>query len=162
MKKLYYASFSGLSMTSRVIRGFTRSMGTSHIGVWDPENEKLIEAWGGLRIKWGWSNFKNHTLGTEYELWTLDVPDDVYETCMNTYREWADTGHDYDWLAVIGFVLRLRRENRRGDSCSEGAIRPLAAAMGWKKTNPAFVSPADFVSIIEAAGGDGVKKAVGF
>jgi hypothetical protein len=153
MQKLIFVSFFGVSWASRLIRAVTRSMGTSHIAVWDTEKETLIEAWGGVSLCWRWSNFKNHTPGTQYEVWELDVDDKVYNTCMETYRKWADMGHPYDYIAILGFILRMRRENIYGDFCSEGAVRPLALALGWTKITPAFISPADFIALIQAAGG---------
>ena len=162
MKTLYYVSFAGISFMSRVIRAFTRSMGTSHIAIWDAKNSTLIEAWGPglLQTRWGWSDSGKHTPGTKYEVWGLDVPGDVYAHCMGVYHRWADEGHSYDWLSVLAFVFRWRRDNPNGDCCSEGSMRPLAEAMNWDKINPAFVSPADFVALIQAAGGRVVTEGI--
>ena len=155
MKTLIYYAFKGTSFTSKMTKSFTRS-DLSHIAIWDKEKNNLIEAKKiGLimKLEWGWSHVSNHKEGTTYEEWHLQVPDDIWDSCMNTYRTWAENSHPYDWQSIFGFLLRRQRDDKDGDCCSEGAMRPLAKAMNWDKINPAFVSPADFVNLIQSANG---------
>jgi len=95
MTKVRFVAFKGLSLASKAIQFFTRSMGYSHIAFLGPTGmngkdlefdykndcpvnltgkEKLIECWpykGNRWQEWSVSCMSNHTAGTPYEVWEL-------------------------------------------------------------------------------------------
>lgn len=153
--KLKFVSFRGKSLTSKAIKFWTRSE-YSHIAV-QPFDDLpiLIEAWphkGGFKTWWDWSSLEQHTPGTPFEVWAIDVPIEVEKSCMNQYNKWAREKQSYDWRGIIGFVFKFVRDAKKGRFCSEGAIEPLAREMDWNRITPSHISPQNFVEIIQAAG----------
>lgn len=153
--QLKWALFKGISLTSKLIKFWTRSE-YSHVGFLLNECV-LIECWGAsspFDVKWGFSipPFSKHRKNTHVEIWCLDVSKQEFEFVTGFMLRLAQLEYKYDWLGVIGFVLKVDKHNRSGFFCSEGCIYPLVKAKGWKSIKPHHVSPAEFVNIIEAAG----------
>lgn len=152
-RKLEFAAFKGVSLLSNMIRMHTRG-DYSHIGIVD--GDRLIEQWPhGASIWDSWmdySDWDNHTKGTPYEIWSLELPVTDYEYCMNYYQVEAERKTPYDFRGILGFITK-GNDNPDKTFCSEAAIIPLVKIMGWDRTDPATVDPSRFVSILQAAGG---------
>lgn len=157
MPELKFVAFRGKSVVSRLIRYFTRSPEYSHIAVLVPKMKNtLIEAWnheGGMKQWTDFSAIKQHSPGTRYEIWTLEVSEDVYKHCTNYYGHHAQQKTPYDYRGIIGFILKKTvKQNKKKLFCSELAITPLAEAREWDKVIPSHIDPGNFVDIIQAAG----------
>jgi len=157
MKELKFVAFRGKSWVSKAIRYFTRSKDYSHIAILMEEQKGiLIEAWthGGLTQWTDYSSIDKHTPGTKYEIWTLEVPDDVYEHCMNYYKHHAEQKTRYYYAGILGFIFKKSvKQNKNKLFCNEEAITPLCEAMPWAKIVPSNTNPETFIYIIQAAGG---------
>ena len=153
-KPLYFVAFKGTSWTSRLQRFFTRS-DYSHIAYLPVRFQSdLIEAWHiDGKLRWGFSCFANHTSGTPYEVWCLEVPDEIHRDVNDDHLFIARNQIGYDYWGVASFVLKITKDDPRKLFCSEGCIRKLAELKRWNKIRPEHVSPEDFVRIIQAAGG---------
>ena len=158
--QLVFLAFKGKSMTSKVIRFWTRSKNYSHIAM--SVDGKLIEAWphGGNPLKaWvDYGSFENHKEGTEVEIWTLEVSESVYHYCLEQWRKMAELGVPYDWKSIIGFVLKSSKDKKNRLFCSEAAIKPLVEILLLDRINPNHVDPQSFIELIQAMGGMCVKK----
>ena len=155
MKKLKYAAFKGRSIFSDAINFYTRGE-YSHIAINDWANDRLIEQWphdGGFIRSWmDYSSFDKHEPGTEYEIWTLEVPNFVYDYCMTYYYDEADKKTAYDWKGIWNFVFK-GDDDKHKTFCSEAAVIPLCKSLNWNKIDPASVHPSFFVYLLQAAGG---------
>ena len=153
--------FDGVSFTSNGIRFFTRSKwGHEAIEVSPSASLPLIEAWhfeDGLR--WGYSSYDKHTPGTEYEVWGLPVSQDEYDYCMGEYDRYARTKMPYDRIGIVGFVLKWKRDSKKGMFCSEGCSRSIIEKRKYD-INPAHVSPEDAYRMVQFAGGELIRKGV--
>lgn len=180
MRKLRWAAFKGKSLISKAIRFYTRSTDYSHIAVvnspldttqlldvvtLNKKHQFLIEAWnhsGNPFKQWiDFSGFDAHSTRTEYEIWELEVNDEIYTACMRAWREMAKEKVKYDWASIIGFVLKTKKDVNSGKMmCSEMSITPIAYWKNWLKIRPHKVHPDYFICLIQAAGGQMVKVGV--
>lgn len=157
MPELKFVAFKGKSWVSKCIRYFTRSPQYSHIAILVPGMKNtLIEAWnheGGMKQWTDFSAIRKHTPGTQYEIWTLEVSEDVFKHCVNYYAHHAQQKTPYDYMGIIGFILKKTvKQNKKKLFCSELAITPLVEAKLWHKIIPSNTDPDRFVGIIQAAG----------
>ncbi len=150
---LKFVAFKGVSKLSNIIKFFTRSE-YSHIAVLLQDNT-LIEAWGKIPdVKWMYSSFKAHTVGTPFDVYGIELARKEEELAIRFYKFLAETNVRYNWLGVVGFVLPFFTSSG-GYFCSEGCWEGLRFASrefwhteGWK------VSPDLFVRLILAHGGE--------
>ncbi len=164
MEKLIFYSFYGKSFISKLIKFWTRSK-ISHIaiGLEKPWNYELIEAWkeknSKFKVNWHFTNLDNHTKGTKYDIWELEVSEDMYKFCMEKYYNYAFYKMEYDWKAIFSFVFKTKKENRKGKMCSEGAIKPILI---WENINSKIdaskINPQDFLNLISMIGAKKVKS----
>ncbi len=137
MIKIYVAQYQGISLTSRLIRWYTR-FSYSHSAYYDPVKKLVIEAWGG-----GVQEAKpldHHTAGTPIELFSLEVTREqkaVIEGFLN-----RQLGKRYDFPGVFGFVLKNRDRSNKW-FCSELVFAAflMADIPLLKRIEPARVSP---------------------
>jgi len=149
---IYYIAFKGISLVSKLIRFWTRG-DYSHVGVLI-NKDVYIEVWpeskfNAISMKWDkGSPFIKHKPKTEVTIFELEFKNkDDYLRMVNWY--YSLIGKPYDWLAIIGFVLRFKLKPNNKYFCSEGAITPLVEYFSWKHINPSIVSPERFVEIAD-------------
>jgi hypothetical protein len=177
MRKLYFCAFSGNSIISKFIKFWTRSS-YSHIAYLYIDEEKitdvfknekmyLIEVWkekGKTILQQYWQKvdcsnklfkdcFKNHKKGTKIDIWSIEVEEDKYKYVNKFINNLAINKTKYDYVAIVSFLLRLKKQENNKYFCSEGCIAPLVNVNFWYEINPSFVSPSDFIKILQAAGG---------
>jgi len=168
MKKLYFGAFIGHSIISKSIEFWTRSE-YSHISYLNYYDKFMIEVWSPpskspfrilnqfwQKIDWDVdveeALSKNHSPGTFIEIWSLPINEFKFNYINNFLVNLALNKTKYDYLAILSFVLKLKKQETKKYFCSEGVITPIVKAFGWDKINPSFVSPGDFVKIMQAAG----------
>ncbi len=164
MKTLKFYSFYGKSFISKIIKFWTRS-NISHIaiGLEKPWGYQLIEAWKNkknkFKVNWQFTNLNNHKKGTSYDVWELEVSDGMYDFCMTQYESYAFYNLPYDWKAVFGFLFKTKNENKKGRTCSEGAITPILI---YKNINSIIdsskINPQDFLNLISMLGAKKVSS----
>lgn len=150
---LRYAAFKGTSLVSRIIRFWTRSE-YSHIAYMTADGE-LIECFNHRpwSIRWGLVDppFKHHAPGTPCEIWELPVDEAVALRVDEFMHMLAEAEAPYDWLAVLGFVFKWKKEENGKYFCSEGCAAPLCTELEWTLP-PWRISPDTFVALIRASG----------
>lgn len=154
MKPLYFVSFKGKSITSKLQKFFLRSDECSHIAYLPSRYQSdLIEAWYiDGKLRWGFSSISLHQKGTPYTVWELQVPDAVFQAVDLDMKIIARDQVGYDYWGVASFVLKITHDSREKLFCSEGCMRELAKQMKWTRVRPEHVSPIEFERIIQAAG----------
>lgn len=160
MPNVRFVAFKGKSFVSKAIRFVTRSKKYSHIGFLDSKNY-LIECWPSSTNcfqHWCYSCFADHSPGTKFEIWGLEVNNNQQFLIEKTLETYAKKKTKYNWLGCLGFVFKFfgKRPNRL--FCSEGCVTPLVKFLGWNSITPSHVSPQDFVELIEAAGAKLVRR----
>jgi hypothetical protein len=168
MRKIYFGAFIGRSIISKFIEFWTRS-DYSHIAYFNIEEKFMVEVWSPpskspfriLNQYWQLINWKedltealeqNHSKDTIIEIWSFEVNEILYNYINNFMKQLAINKTKYDYLAILSFILRLKKQETKKYFCSEGCITPIVKSFNWYKINPAFVSPGDFVRILQAAG----------
>lgn len=150
MEPIRFVAFKGISFLSRLIRFWTRSE-YSHIAFLLEEG-LLIEAWkfeDGLR--WGYSSFNRHALGTPYEVWSLEVTPYQALAVREFLAELAKDRTPYDLRGFLGFVFK-NRDSKRKYFCSEGCARALVEAGVWPSLDTWRVHPGYFVDLLKVGG----------
>lgn len=162
MAKLCFAAFHGKSWTSKLVRFFTRSKSFSHVAYVESEG-CLIEPWptaGNPTMKWGFTTFHDHTPGTVVELWELEVSPEIAEASDKFFRTLASNKTSYDFAGALGFAFRWTKQQPKAYFCSEGCVWPLKTFLNWSTVVPEFISPRNFVELLEAAGGVEIRRMV--
>ena len=158
IKHIYYACFKGKSVTSKLIKFWTRSS-YSHVAVRYARG--FIEVWptgkNPLKQRWGFTNFKNHKKGTEYELWELPVESNHFDAIMSLYINLANNKTKYDWSSIFGFVLKWKKQSKKGYICSEGLWAPYDVLYDHWCKEPHEISPDLFVMLIQAFGAKKIR-----
>ena len=162
MNSVRFVAFKGKSFVSKVIRFVTRSKDYSHIAYLS-KNNQLIECWPTKTNPfqhWMVSNFGNHKLGTEYEVWRLHTGE--FSNKINNYFfSIVDSKTKYNWIGCLAFVVKFINSIRHGRLfCSEGCITPIVKFLDWNRVIPSHVSPQDFIELIQARGAKCIKREV--
>lgn len=156
--KVEFVAFKGISWTSKLIRFWTRSS-YSHIA-YKTERGDLIEAWhfeDGMR--WGYSFLSQHTKGTPYEVWALDVDDEKAEEVNKFLEQLADNKVPYDWHGILGFVFKVK-DDKSKYFCSEGCALALVKAGIWVDIDTWRVYPGFFVDLMKVSGFEKVEEGI--
>lgn len=146
-------SFEGRSLTSAVIRYVTRSKKWSHIACLKSDGT-IVECWPTAKnrfSKWIYSSLENHTKGTPYTVWGLPATSaEVWKFDKECDKV---IGTKYDWIGLVGFVIRFIPHCVPRLFCSEGATELVKMSTGrFAEWVPFRTSPQDFVEIFNAAG----------
>jgi len=171
MKTLKSAHFYGTSVVSKLIQFQTGPY--SHSAVWIeqeerdyiqsmtgkkklPFNIKLMEQWphGGFIESWmDYNTLDDHTKGTKYEVWGLEMSELDWEYCMNRYIKSCEDKREYDWAAIVHFKIRSVKEDPIKTFCSEEVIIPICEILSWDTIKPYNIHPTLAVNLLQAAGG---------
>ena len=166
MRQLTFVAFEGISLTSKIIKFFTRS-NISHVAFLAYEDLNiLVEPWpedpnsitSFFKQVWRSNKLENHTSGTKYTVWALNVDDHKWQKTREFYLELARSRCGYNWWGVIGFVIPLFKETPGKYFCSEGLVEGLKQGglipdtiKSWK------YSPDEFIELIQVLGAVQVK-----
>jgi len=150
------AAFKGITLTSKIIRFWTRSC-YSHVAyVFD---EGIIEAWkfkGGMR--WGYSDWSLHTPGTPVEIWEKEVTPEQKAIVEGVLKAMANAKTKYDWKGILGFVVKCD-DWKDKYFCSEGVAYALVKAGIWpKELNIHVIHPGYFVQLALVSGFKKIKE----
>jgi len=182
MKFLKSVHFHGISTVSQIIRRQTGDYSHTAIFV-GPEEKKyirkmigedraeeikldtitLMEQWNhsGLVSSWmGYNDFSDHTPGTEYEIWGLNLLVADWEYCMDRYIKSCEDKRGYDWAGILHFRLKSIKEDPDKTFCSEEYITPVAEILNWDTVKPFNVHPTMAVNLTQAAGGRILQRGV--
>jgi hypothetical protein len=160
MKKIKFIAFKGISTISKIIRWWTGG-DYSHIAI-GLDDDNTIEAWKheNRNLKWGYFTVsENHTHGTQYEIWEVELPSAEYQVCMDFYKWLADNKIRYDFISIFCFVFRFLKNDNNTRFCSEGAVEPLINSCGWVG-EPSKTHPSMFVDMIKEFGAVKVKESI--
>jgi len=159
MSSVRFVFFKGISLLSRLIRFWTRSS-ISHVAYKAGDSE-LIEAWkfhDGVR--WGVSDFSNHTPGTPWEEWEVDVTDEMARRIDEGFRRLAGKKVPWDLSGVVGFVFKCG-DDPGSFFCSEGCVQVLQDAGVLPKGLEAWrFSPVLFREVLKVVGARKVAEGV--
>lgn len=128
-----------------------------------PDSIKLMEQWphGGLIKSWmDYNTLDDHTKGTKYEIWGLEMSTLEWEYCMSRYIKSCEDKREYDWAGIAHFRIKSIKEDPDKTFCSEEWITPVCEILGWKTVRPWNVHPTMSVNLIQAAGGRILTKGV--
>ncbi len=144
-KHIYIINFDGDKFVDKLIKFWTRGI-FSHSAVLFPD-WTFLEIYPPRQTRWKYTtivtNHQKSDLITVFDINTEDSYDDIkkmYDTLI--------VGKKYDWIGIIGFVLRLKKGQRNGYFCSEGSIIPLYLYYHWTRINPEYVSPEHLVELL--------------
>ena len=116
----------------------------------------LMEQWphGGMIKSWmNYNTMEDHTVGTPYEIWGLEVTQAEWEYCMDHYIQSCADKKEYDWGAIVNFRYKFIKEDPNKTICSEEIITPLAAVKNWTTIRPWTIHPSALVNALQIAGG---------
>ena len=166
--KLYFAAFKGISVSSKIIKHQTGGL-FSHIAIFldghakemcekrgYPVNDKcFIEQWPhGDNFFDAWFDFSNlaeHTPGTQYEIWSLDLPWEQWQYCMEYYLNHLK--EPYDWAGIAHFRIKMIKEDPNKSFCSEIAIEPILRVRRIQHLSSHNIHPSGLIGLVEFAGG---------
>lgn len=153
-KTLNIIFFNGNSLISKIIKFFTRSKVTSHVGIL-VANNLYMETWGRniFDIHWKTTTPSDHIIGTPYKILSKDIITSLHDKIICEFTQKVLNDVKYDWLALLGFVIPLKINMKDRDFCSEGIQDVLAkyditpqSLPGWK------VSPDNLYYLLLAEG----------
>lgn len=151
MKKIYLGASKGKSLISKFIKWFQWGDAHTHT-FYIPEsqinldNPEIIEAWHNPNGVKKQQFFKNHTVGTEFDIYYVEATEEQYinfEAFMI-----SKIGFKYDFLGFFGFATRLKStESTDKYFCSELLFDGLihVGIELFKNTVPQEISPAMFI-----------------
>ena len=142
---IYIVNFSNKDFVSRLIRFWTRGR-YSHSAVLFPDG-KLLEVWPFNQKKWEYVTLlTNHDQDEEITVFEVFLGNH-YKDIKQMYDQLV--GKAYDWRAIIGFVLKLKKGNRNKYFCSEGSVTPIKKFFEWTYIDPEYVSPERLVELLD-------------
>lgn len=118
------ALYKGRSWFSRIIRWFTWSQ-YSH-AAWICRDGTILEAVAGRGVIRSSSLSDAHTPLTEVDVFKLNITEEQAQAVEAFMTR--QLGKRYDWLGILGLVLRRRTENQGAWFCSELVTNALNAA----------------------------------
>jgi uncharacterized protein YycO len=138
MNYIYFASYEGKSLISRLIKWRTWSR-KSHTSAFLPDLNTVIEAWdkGVRKLQWN----QGHKPGTRIDIYRVQCTEEQaieFYTLLEQH-----VGIKYDFLAIAGFALRIKLQRHDRMFCSE-MVFDLAKRAGielLKRIEPYKVSP---------------------
>lgn len=160
MKKIRFIVFRGKSVVSKMIRFFTRSKFYSHVGYLSYSNH-LVECWPTVKNpfqNWIISGLMYHKGGTDYEVWSLEVDKETHEAVEKYFH--GMLGIKYNWLGILGFIIKRDFEYSDRKFCSEGCVQILIDKFNLETIKASHVSPQNFVEILDTLGGKLERKGI--
>jgi hypothetical protein len=175
MITLKSAHFYGLSTISKVIQNQTGPYSHSAVYIDDAERlyiktligeeratkikldqMNLMEQWphsGRIKSWMDYNDMHDHTSGTPYEIWALNMSRLDWEYCLAHYVKSCEDKKEYDWAGIVNFRYKFIKEDPEKTFCSEELITPIVKALKWSTVRPWTVHPTLCVNLIQAAGG---------
>lgn len=117
---IYYGQYTGISFISMLIRRFTWHKRSHSAAFFSPDEKgnfhKVIEAWhiGGVQER-AWT--EGHSPGTKIDVYR--VPCESTQAVVFYLTLKKEIGKKYDWLGILGFLLRSNVQNKKRWFCSE-------------------------------------------
>lgn len=147
------AIYKGKSYISRAIRFFNFSE-YSHVA-WIDDDSSVIEAWHRGGVTHVQSISDNHTPGTPVRIYSVigETPEIRHD--VNIFLR-AQVGLGYDYLAILGFIVRSNRLHRRNRwFCSELVAEAYRVAglplvnLPSNKVYPGMLAASPILKLIE-------------
>ena len=149
--KVRFACFRGISLTSKLIKFWTRGE-YSHIAyMFNFKDRILIETWNNEC--WSYTlGYENHLPDTPVEIWSKEISPSQYIVVNDFFRNLVKDKTRYDWMGILGFILFKNKDNPEKYFCSEACTEALVEAEIWPSLKANRIHPSYFVDLLKVSG----------